>query len=119
MFYLFIFQRYPTIAAEYNLIQRHAVVLQQMIKDAKWEVEYYEHLNEKKRSMVSLLCSLYELIRILNVRRRPDVSTDIMPAELRQNKQSVIMMRDSIVTQLYIYRLQNLNHIFQDMQSQL
>lgn len=90
------------IPIAYNCLQRHAVALEQMMLDAEGDSEYFGYLREKKRSMVSVLCSLYELILHLHLRKFRDVTRAVMPEELRNNGPSNMMMRDVIVTKRYV-----------------
>lgn len=99
--FLFFFQSISNIPIAYNCLQRHAVALEQMMKDAEDDSEYFGYLRDKKRSMVSVLCSLYELILHLHLRKYRDVKRSAMPEELRTNVPSSIMMRDVIVAKRY------------------
>lgn len=69
------------------------------------DTEYLEYLRDKKRYMVSMLCSLYELIANLHLLKFRDVDRSVMSDELRNfeaaNRRSMQMMRDMLIVQRY------------------
>lgn len=72
------------------------------MKDAEGDSDYIGYLTDQKRTMVSVLCALYELILLLHLSKFRDVKRSVMPEELRNSKTpSSIIMRDVIIAKRY------------------